>query len=983
MDFYIGHAKQSSVRIMSRFRVLLVCNRDDDQLVRSAIREHCRAAVDVTGEPGGLDTSTRYDWVVGVPGEADPVAFALRLDAAYDAPVVLAGAIADELVTALSNVVTAVVPSADPTDERQLVSRLEAAFPTQREPPLVADGGQPSPDSVPTQVADPLARVTDGFLALDEDWVVTYLNDAAREMLGEAAESLPGSSLWETLPEAAGTTVQTEFQAAMDDREARTVEEYLPGPDSWLEIRIYPANDGLSVLFRDVTDRRRAREELEVSENSLQRLHELASDTDLEPMEKVSRILEVGRERLDVDIGFLSRIEDGTQEIIASVGNHSEIQPGSVAPLEEAYCRRTVGREDPLAVDNAIEEGWGDDPAYERFGLACYLGATISVDGEEFGTVCFADTGTRGKIFSEAEETFIDLVTDWVSFVLTRREYEETLRARERQLSGIVERSRSLMQARSREEVAQLMAAAARDILGYEYTVVRLYDADDGTLRPAGSTQAADQLGDRPVYEVGEGLPGEVFATGESRVVDDLSGVERAPAGLGSAMYYPVGVHGTVSVGAPEQGAFDDRDRQVLGLLATSAAAANTRAKREREVREAREHVETVLERVNGIVENTVEVLVSATARDELETEVAEVLAGADPYVFAWMGRPDLASETLSPSAWAGDASVPATDVSFSLDGDSAVARAYHSEQLQVLDDVSATHDDGLCAGTTSCAAVESAIVVPLTYKDTSYGVLAVFADEPGAFDEREQVILGALGGAIANAINAVERGRILDADEVIEVEFAIGDPDLLFNRLSREADRVASAGTDYRADGTLTMYLTAEGGDGDSLLDIAREDDRVLEATVLTDHEGSVLLEATVEESLVATLSEYGAVTTGVVAESGTTRFTVELPYEAEARDLYDLVENRYPGTDLVGYHEHERPIETRQEFRAALADRFTDRQETALRTAFLGGFFEWPRNIDGNELADAMDISRPTYHQHLRAAQKKVLEELFDQST
>jgi predicted DNA binding protein len=83
------------------------------------------------------------------------------------------------------------------------------------------------------------------------------------------------------------------------------------------------------------------------------------------------------------------------------------------------------------------------------------------------------------------------------------------------------------------------------------------------------------------------------------------------------------------------------------------------------------------------------------------------------------------------------------------------------------------------------------------------------------------------------------------------------------------------------------------------------------------------------------------------------------------------------------VGYHEHERPVETRQEFRAELADRFTDRQETALRTAFLGGFFEWPRQIDGNELADAMDISRPTYHQHLRAAQQKVLEELFGPET
>ena len=863
-----------------------------------------------------------------------------------------------------------------PERDKAPAHRSEQATEESGETPLIADGGHPSSDQT-ERVADPLSRISDGVVAVDDEWEVTYLNDAAREVYSDAVE---GISLLNAVPAIEDTMVQTKFEAAMENQQSQTFEEFLPDLDHWVEFRVYPDAEGLSVIFRLGSDPR-TREQVETREGALQRLHELASTTDLEPMEKVSEILEVGRDHLEVDIGFLTNIENDTQEIIEAAGDHPEIQPGKVAPLDEAYCRRTIGREDPLAVDNAIGEGWEDDPAYERYGLACYLGATIRVGEEEFGTVCFADRETRETSFSEAEQTFIDLVTDWVSFVLTRREYDETLRARGRQLSGILERSRSLMQARSREEVSKLMAAAARDVLGYDYTVVRLYDADTGTLAPVGTTQAAEaQLGDRPVYEVGEGLPGEVFASGESRIVNDLSDVETRPAGIQSAMYYPVGVHGTISVGAPEQDAYDERDLQILGLLATSAAAANTRAKREREVREAREHVEMLLERVNGIVESVVKVLVNATTRDELEAGVVEELAGADPYAFAWMGRPDLASETLSPTAWAGEAGIPAAELSVPLNEEDPVTQAYRREELQVVDDVSAD-DDGVCGGATECEQVESAIAVPLTYKDTSYGVLAVFASEQGAFDQREQVILGALGEAIANGINAVERGRILDADEVIEVEFAVSDPDLLTNRLSREADRVESAGTDYRSDGRLTMYLTAEGGDSERLLDIAQGDERVLEATLLTEHEGETLLEATVEETLVATLGEYGAVTTSVVAETGTTRVTVELPYEAEARELYDLVEDRHPGTELVGYHEHERPMETRQDFRAALADRFTDRQESALRTAFLGGFFEWPRNIDGNELAEAMDISRPTYHQHLRAAQKKVLEALFDQ--
>ncbi|WP_231754538.1 helix-turn-helix domain-containing protein [Halapricum sp. CBA1109] len=56
------------------------------------------------------------------------------------------------------------------------------------------------------------------------------------------------------------------------------------------------------------------------------------------------------------------------------------------------------------------------------------------------------------------------------------------------------------------------------------------------------------------------------------------------------------------------------------------------------------------------------------------------------------------------------------------------------------------------------------------------------------------------------------------------------------------------------------------------------------------------------------------------------------------------------------------------------------TDRQRTAVQKAFVGGFFEWPRGTSGEDLAASMDISPSTYHQHLRAAQRKVFTEIFD---
>ena len=833
-------------------------------------------------------------------------------------------------------------------------------------------------------------------------------------------------------------------------------------------------------------------------ERALEQLHEIASDRELSGEAKIEAFLELGCDRLGTDSGFLTRIEDETQEIVHAVGSHPDLQRGESAPLEEAYCRHTIGKSEPLGIHDAPAEGWDDDPAYKQFGLGCYIGATIYVGDDQFGTVCFADTEPRETTFTDREETFVELLTDWIHEILERRSYRRELQTQEsftkgiinslpdpvyvsdedgtlirwndrfeavtgysaeeiegmraaefipdadrervdeamaavwegesvsveahlverdgtsqpyelsgaplrneageivavagvgrdvarqqeheRRLSGMLESTRSLMQARDREHVAELAVNAAADVLGFDISVFRLYNSEAGTLEPTAVTDAAaDAMSERPVYDIGSGYPGEVFASGEPQVLTDIPADELGE--MQSAMYYPVGVHGTLSVGATEPDAFDDTDQQVLALLATTAAAACMRAKRESEVREAREHTERVLERINGLIENTVEVLVQETTREALEDGVVSELAAADPYTFAWVGRPDVASETLSPTAWDGEAMLPIQGRSFDLSrGDEPVSNAYREGTIQVLQQPD-EQAYGPWAEIAADADIAAVVAVPLVYKDTNYGVLVVCADDAETFDARERVVLEALGGAIANAINAIERGRILDATEIIELEFAVDDRELLFSRLSAGADcRIEVSGTDYRSDGSIRLYLSATDVDPTALVELVENDEAVEEVTSIVEHEEECLLEVVVEESLLATLTEYGAVPKDVVAEDGTARFTVELPYEAEARELFELVEDAYPGTDLLGYHERERQVETRQDFKAALSDRFTDRQETALRTAYLGGFFDWPRDVDGNELAEAMDITRPTYHQHLRTAERKVLEELFE---
>ncbi|WP_254279478.1 bacterio-opsin activator domain-containing protein [Haloarcula marina] len=709
-------------------------------------------------------------------------------------------------------------------------------------------------------------------------------------------------------------------------------------------------SDGVTDVVRPGTD-----EQYVVLAHRIEQAVEARQMADADGFDRhreVTEALDDGLYALD-DEGHFVFVNDAMAELTGYdvdelLGEHTSIiKDRPTVDLAEAKLRTLLSDDDPNDVGTTFE-------------LELRRASGETVHCEDHMTVLYGPDGCfRG--------------TAGVIRDITERKRREEL------LSALQETSRALMQAPSRQEVASIVAGAAEKVLGLNHTVVRLYDASEQVLRPTAVTDAVvEEFGERPVCGLDEGQSGVVFASGESATYGSEHELDETGTTVQSGLYFPIGVHGTLSVVSTEPDAFDDIDRQVVALLATNAAAACNRAKREQEVRETRERITTILERINGLIQNTIEMLVEATTREAVETGVCDQLVATDPYTFAWVGRPDVRGDRIEPSEWAGDAEISMTDLAIPTDGDGPGARALADYTTEIVDDIDTL--DGEWAERARAAGLRSMMAIPLSYTDTTYGVLYVCADERDAFDEREQIVLEALGRAVANAINAIESGKILSADKVVELEFTVDDRDLLVSRLSASTGaRVTSEGAVTQDDGSLRLYLTSEGADSDEVLAELETDDAVIEGTRVAEHEGSALFDITLGESLLGTLVDHGVVPKAITGENGVARYSIELPYETEAREVFSLVEDNYAGTDLVGYHEHERPVQTQQEFRAALSERFTDRQETALRTAFLGGFFEWPREVDGDELATAMDISRPTYHQHLRAAQQKVFEELF----
>ncbi|WP_254522127.1 PAS domain-containing protein [Natrinema caseinilyticum] len=118
-------------------------------------------------------------------------------------------------------------------------------------------------------------RISDGFFALDEEWRFTHLNDRAHELINPDGRQLVDKHIWEAFPEAISRKFESKYERAMYDQEAVTFEGYYPEPlDAWFEIRIYPSETGLSVYFRDVTERIERERKLEESERRYRTLVE-------------------------------------------------------------------------------------------------------------------------------------------------------------------------------------------------------------------------------------------------------------------------------------------------------------------------------------------------------------------------------------------------------------------------------------------------------------------------------------------------------------------------------------------------------------------------------------------------------------------------------------------------------------------------------------------------------------------------------------
>ncbi|MFC6727125.1 PAS domain S-box protein [Natronoarchaeum mannanilyticum] len=116
-----------------------------------------------------------------------------------------------------------------------------------------------------------LGRISDAFYALDDEFRFTHVNERAEELIQYTETELLGENHWEVLSSVAeNDAVREAFQTAMTSQEATTIEFYDETLGFWAEANLYPSQTGLSVYFRDVTERKAREKKLERYERTVE-----------------------------------------------------------------------------------------------------------------------------------------------------------------------------------------------------------------------------------------------------------------------------------------------------------------------------------------------------------------------------------------------------------------------------------------------------------------------------------------------------------------------------------------------------------------------------------------------------------------------------------------------------------------------------------------------------------------------------------------
>ncbi|TAK37020.1 MAG: PAS domain S-box protein [Chloroflexota bacterium] len=237
------------------------------------------------------------------------------------------------------------------------------------------------------RISNILESITDGFVALDNEWRPTYINRQAERMLRIKRERLLNKTIWEAMPEMAGSTFDREFHRAVAEQVTVQFKEFYQPLGAWFEVHAYPSREGLSIYFRDITEQRhheRARLGLAMVAK------QITAALEVQPALEIAVNGLVASFDVDLACIWLWDTEEQALMLRASAGLSPLTTDSRFerVPMGESYIGTIAARREPLWSNELQSEVWWADAEWTRqAGIVAFAGFPLLVSDHLLGVM--------------------------------------------------------------------------------------------------------------------------------------------------------------------------------------------------------------------------------------------------------------------------------------------------------------------------------------------------------------------------------------------------------------------------------------------------------------------------------------------------------------------------------------------------------------------------------------------------------------------
>jgi PAS domain S-box-containing protein len=279
------------------------------------------------------------------------------------------------------------------------------------------------------QITNILDSITDGFFVLDRNFRVTLWNHEAERITRLSAAEMVGQPIREKLPELVDADTYQSFQKAFKKKMTVTLEQYNDRSDRWLEMSVYPSEQGLFAYFKDVTVRKKQetmlaleRKVLEQNSNKKAPLRTILNNF-LKGIEKIFPGMYCSVLTLDED-GM--RVRHLSAPGLPAIYSHA-IDGLAIGP-EAGSCGTAMYRKEKVIVSDIERDPlWaGASELALKFGLrACWSFPVLNVTGDVMAA--FAVYYTTAKSPTTLELDLVERAANLVTTIIESKRAEEEL----------------------------------------------------------------------------------------------------------------------------------------------------------------------------------------------------------------------------------------------------------------------------------------------------------------------------------------------------------------------------------------------------------------------------------------------------------------------------------------------------------------------------------------------------------------------------